>query len=437
MANRIMILFALALFLVGRASAGIPYKAETHYFLTPNGGKIVCNIKSEQDRTVTITNKIYASTGGGFISFSRTYTAEQEAKGNVTIPASVDVVHVDNDGRTRAMGVYRVVSIESEGLSNCKDLTSITLPPTITRIGARAFQGCEKLKTINLPPNLLSLDLSFAEGCNSLEAVNIPSQTNMVYSSFDGVLCKEGQLIFCPYGRSEPLIIPSTVKEVAERACEGRKQLTSVVIKPNGVKKIGSSAFKNCESLFSFDFGNSVTEISDEAFAGCQGLEEVVLPNSLKEIGNSAFKGCMLLTRLTLGTGLVTIGTSSFEECRMIESLAIPGNVKNIYSKAFKSCSGIKSLTFSEGLTYIGTESFSFCSSLTSLTLPNSLNNINESAFMGCTGLQTLTLGSGLTSLPRYAFYGCENLVHATIPKTITSIPKEAFMGCDKFTFGL
>ena len=52
----------------------------------------------------------------------------------------------------------------------------------------------------------------------------------------------------------------------------------------------------------------SVTEIGEEAFAGCSGLTSVNIPKSVTEIGDSAFEGCSGLTSVTIPESVTEIG---------------------------------------------------------------------------------------------------------------------------------
>lgn len=57
-----------------------------------------------------------------------------------------------------------------------------------------------------------------------------------------------------------------------------------------GVKVIGNSAFRGCNSLTSINIPNSVTTIGKQAFADCESLTSINIPNSVTTIGNGAFK---------------------------------------------------------------------------------------------------------------------------------------------------
>ncbi len=70
---------------------------------------------------------------------------------------------------------------------------------------------------------------------------------------------------------------------------------TEVVI-PDGVKKIGSSAFERCKNLKSITIPDSVTSIGESAFAECTNLKSIIIPDSVTSIGEDAFENCDNIT---------------------------------------------------------------------------------------------------------------------------------------------
>lgn len=58
---------------------------------------------------------------------------------------------------------------------------------------------------------------------------------------------------------------------------------------PEGLEKIGGSAFCWCENLEKINIPSTVTEIGEYAFGNCDKLTSVTLPDGLKELGEEAF----------------------------------------------------------------------------------------------------------------------------------------------------
>ncbi|MBR4287863.1 MAG: leucine-rich repeat domain-containing protein [Clostridia bacterium] len=75
------------------------------------------------------------------------------------------------------------------------------------------------------------------------------------------------------------------------------KDITSVIIM-EGVKKISSRAFENCESLVSAVIPSSVTIVGDWAFAGCDALTDVTFLGKPALLGSNAFYNCKSLQNI-------------------------------------------------------------------------------------------------------------------------------------------
>ena len=61
---------------------------------------------------------------------------------------------------------------------------------------------------------------------------------------------------------------------------------------PNGIQKIGTYAFSECENLTNIVLPNSITTIDDYAFADCSNLTSITIPNSVNDMGETIFKNC-------------------------------------------------------------------------------------------------------------------------------------------------
>lgn len=121
-----------------------------------------------------------------------------------------------------------------------ENLTSVTIPDSITTIGYAAFAHCEKLTNLTIPASVTTMEMSAFSGCTGLTSLTIS----------DGI----------------PAIGSNAFSE-----CTG---LTSITI-PDSVTSIGISAFSDCTSLTSVTIPAGVTHIGPSAFYGCTNLETV------------------------------------------------------------------------------------------------------------------------------------------------------------------
>ena len=83
---------------------------------------------------------------------------------------------------------------------------------------------------------------------------------------------------------------------------------------PDGVINIGAEAFHNAR-LVSFELPDSVTEIREGAFSGCEHLERVRLSTRLLVIRKNAFQSCISLSDIALPASLQEIDKAAFSAC--------------------------------------------------------------------------------------------------------------------------
>ena len=301
--------------------------------------------------------------------------------GNVAIPGSING--------------YPVTSIGDNAFNNNTTVTGLTLPDSVTNIGAYAFYYCSGLTSVTIGSGVMSIGESAFESCSALTSVTIPnSVTDIGTYAFD--------------------------------QCSG---LTNLTI-GNSVSDVGDSAFYGCSGLTSVMIPDSLTNIGYEVFASCSGLTNIVVPDSVTSIGIQAFAGCSGLTSVTLGNRVTDIGDGVFFGCSSLTSVTIPDSVINLGIQVFGFCSGLTSVTLGNRVTDIGSYAFEACSGLTNVTIPGSVTNIGYEAFVGCSSLTNVTIGNGVTSIGDQAFLTCYALTSVTIPNSVTNLGQYAFYNC-------
>ena len=232
------------------------------------------------------------------------------------MPAGVLVIpdSVMHDGTT-----YPVASVEGHAFEGCVDLTSVTIPNSVTSIGASAFHNCSGLTTMTIGSGVTSIGDESFSGCSSLTSITIPSSVtsigiNAFYgcSGLNSIVVDSGNTVYDSRENCNALILTAT---------NGLIQGCNNTVIPNSVTLIYSSAFRDCSGLTgSLSVPNSVTSIGYNAFWYCTGLTSVTIGNSVTSIGSGAFFGCSnldtvymmpLIPPLLEGTPLAFDGNAS------------------------------------------------------------------------------------------------------------------------------
>ena len=83
------------------------------------------------------------------------YTPGNNVTGNVVIPSEAMF------GGTS----YKVTGIGVYAFYNCRGLTSVTIPNSVTTIERRAFCGCSRLTSVNIPNSVTTIGDDAFSGC--------------------------------------------------------------------------------------------------------------------------------------------------------------------------------------------------------------------------------------------------------------------------------
>lgn len=161
-------------------------------------------------------------------------------------------------------------------------------------------------------------------------------------------------------------------------------------------------------------YTGTVIYITDAAFSGEAGLQEIVIPASVVEVGRNLWNE--------------TGGGGAFQNCTALTSVVFEGdNLSKINLNTFNGCSALSSIELPESLEKIEYNAFDDCSALKSIVIPDKVTYIGEGAFWCCTGLQEAYIGDGVTEIAAKAFAECTALKTVVIGKSIQRIGDQAF----------
>ena len=214
---------------------------------------------------------------------------------------------------------WPVTKIGEDALKDNTTITSVTIPASVTEIGANAFAGCTNLTSVHYAGDWSNLTIQSGN-----PAVEDAANAQL----FDFAFTPDNTAVIVRYkGTAADVTIPSRYKG-----------------KP--VTMIDHAAFYN-SAVTSVTIPDSVTSIRDSAFLFCSQLTNISIPNSVTAIGSFAFDGCTKLESITLPSSLSTIQSYAFYNCGNLKTIRIPVSVTFIENFAFDGCPSSMTVTYS------------------------------------------------------------------------------------------
>lgn len=236
--------------------------------------------------------------------------------------------------------------------------------------------------------------------------------------------------------------------EIDERAFQ-LENITEVKL-PDGVTRIGATAFYKTTSLRKINFPASLKAIEARAFTE-SGLTEVNIPGSTA-IGHNAFFSCVNMEKLSI-PNVTYIGFRCFKHCSKLSSVTVPASAKlgnlpdaslkdyvlvKVYSEtsgnqAFADCYDQTEATIQDGVTTVTDGMFEYCDKLVNLTIPVSVKSIGSYAFRQCFNLSSIDIKE-VESIGGHAFWLCNNLKGDLVLSKKVKYIGEAAFGQTRFT---
>lgn len=214
----------------------------------------------------------------------RAFANMTDITGKVVLPERITEIPEGAFLNTGITGVdwSHITVIGTGAFSNCKGLTELHLPDSVTSIGESAFKGSGLTGELQLPNSITSI------GNEAFRNVKI-----------------EGNLV-----------LPSALTFLGTRAFN--ETTISSVTFPDTLKNIGNYAFYNCPNLSgTLIIPEGVVSIGTATFTKT-GIEKLELADSVQTISAGAFSTCAKLTSVQIGeqgkgkSQLQTIGSKAF-----------------------------------------------------------------------------------------------------------------------------
>ncbi len=358
----------------------------------PNGVKTICKGAFENCSgliNVVIPNSVISINGNVFLGCGNIKTIEVE-EGNTVYDSRKDCHSIIEIGTKKLISGCQSTTVPSEVTEigsyafAGSSLAVIKLPNSVTKIGESAFFGCKNLTNVNIPDGVTTISRSTFESCDKLKNINIPSSVEVI-----------GESAFALTGLTS-VTIPEGVKTINYKAFTFA-DLTSISI-PSSVIYMGDDVFRGCSDLTSIVVaeGNTVYDsrnncnaiIKTETNELIQGCNTTVIPNGVSKIGDSAFIDCKF-TSINIPNSVTSIGDNAFEDCVNLITIIMPEGVQSIGEYTFYFCENLTTVVLPTTLTIIGNCAFAYCKNLTTINIPSNLSSMGDDVFYGCEKLES------------------------------------------------
>lgn len=120
------------------------------------------------------------------------------------------------------------------------------------------------------------------------------------------------------------------------------------VVVPNGygggvITVIGDKLFSGHKEIVSVTFPDTVTDMGEFIFDGCESLRRIELPSQLECLWGYTFVRCGI-EEITLPDKLVTLPPFAFKDCKNLRRVVCGKGLKKIYSWVFSGCDKLTEL---------------------------------------------------------------------------------------------
>ncbi|HEX3628726.1 MAG TPA: leucine-rich repeat domain-containing protein [Verrucomicrobiae bacterium] len=355
-------------------------------------------------------------------------------------------------------------------------LTGVTMPNSVTNIGAFAF-AASGVTEITIPDSVIGIGHDAFSACNSLTNISV-STGNSTFSSLNGVLFDRAQDVLIQYPAALTnynYCVPATVTTISDDAFYSASGLGSVTI-PNTVKTIGNDAFAYCVNLTTVYFEGNAPNVGSQAFyetGSGNGVTVNYIPgttgwtafftalgqtlaasrfwylpgpeilNFEPSFGVHSNKFGFTISWATNASIMVDVCTNLANPVWLpVSTSAVTANTgttnfvdpqwSNFSHRFYRLRSGLPQFTYvvnNGAITITG-----YIGSNPSVIIPATLNHypvtaIGDFAFEGDLGVTGVSIPNSVTNIGAFAFYS-SGLTGVSIPNSVIGIGQNAFGLC-------
>ena len=299
---------------------------------------------------------------------------------------------------------------------------------SVTSIGMGAFMGCTELTSLTIPPSLTEMWDDAIDGCSALQRINISDlsawlrvEGKAYYLDFVG----NSTISTIPlYLNGEPLcevVIPGDIETILGCSFYGAPLITSLYIPDNSVYRIDYFAFFECSNLTFAKFGNSVGSLGYFSFIGTN-LKTLIINNDATPPSSPSLDEMVFDSRdIPLYVPYGSLSTYQNDETNPYH----PGQTFKFFRNMREFIISPDSIYYgldpeTQTAKVISTDFYVMDEAPTDVRIPETIDCDGVTYTVTALGLKAFELSSAMTRL--------------TLPGTITSVDDEVLNRCTALT---
>ena len=243
--------------------------------------------------------------------------------------------------------------------------------------------------------------------------------------------------------------------EIEENRIIRYKGQAKVVIVPDGITELESSAFWDNPFIEEVILPNTLINMGGDTFYNCKNLKHINIPSKVEVMGNNPFAGCPNIEIANHSNSFIyeedalyTANKKTLIYCSIKgdkNEFIVPEGVEIICKHAFFKCDRLKKIILPTSLKKIENNPFSGCSQLEIINhssayfiKDNVIYNGFKTAVVGALNKITsdrLEILEGVKTINRNSFWNCKGIKLIVFPHTLEDIGYNPFVGCSNIHF--
>jgi len=240
-----------------------------------------------------------------------------------------------------------IVSVGDYAFSNCTSLVNVRLSGNLELIGYDAFSNCSSLTAIELPTTLKTIENRAFADCSSLTNITIPESIDKLGGEILINCINLEWLQFNAKSATASTIMYNTIESSANTRVVFGKE---VVMIPDNLFKLDDTRYYSNIISVEFEEGSNCQTIGSYAFYCCKSIKSITIPESVTNIGDDAFTNCSGLNLVYVDSTQITSQILGSGYCGYVinyaDTIAIKSNILNISEYILENYKNVEEINY-------------------------------------------------------------------------------------------